>query len=219
MYHVVVDLEMNPISRDFREIRRSLNDEVIEIGAVKLGDDFLETSRFQCYVKPEYGKIRKQITKLTGITDETVADKQNFAVCFNDFVEWIGTEPVMLYSWSMSDLKQLRKECRLKLPAFDINSLAQNWVDLQKQFDDRLVLTNSLALQHALGAMNHRFEGIQHTALADALNTGAILTLMQDEENFLRTMRPVIDLLKPTEGLSTSIGDLCPELLNLKKEL
>ena len=59
------------------------------------------------------------------------------------------------------------------------------------------------------------FEGTAHTALADAENTAAILTLMQDDEAFAETMKPVIDLLKPRE-LSSSIGDLCPELLNLK---
>ena len=35
MDHVIVDLEMNPVSREFREVRRMMNDEVIEIGAVK----------------------------------------------------------------------------------------------------------------------------------------------------------------------------------------
>ena len=219
MNHVVVDLEMNPVSREFKEIRRQMNDEVIEIGAVKLDGAFAETSRFQCYVKPEYGKIRHQITKLTGITDETVADKEHFAAVFRRFVEWIGNEDVTIYSWSMSDIKQLKSECRLKLQDFDIASFASHWIDLQKEFDDRLGLTNSLALHHALGAMNHRFEGVQHTALADALNTASILTLMQDEKKFRQTMRPVIDLLKPQEELSTSIGDLYPELQKLQEEL
>lgn len=38
MKHVVVDLEMNPVSREFREVRRKLNEEVIEIGAVRLDE-------------------------------------------------------------------------------------------------------------------------------------------------------------------------------------
>ena len=63
--------------------------------------------------------------------------------------------------------------------------------------------------------MNRDFEGTQHTALADAANTAAILTLLQDDEEFFRVMQPVIDLLKP-KTLSQSIGDKYPELLNLK---
>ena len=222
MYHVVIDLEMNPVSREFREIRRKMNDEIIEIGAVKLNENFEQIGEFQCYVKPQYGSIRKNIVNLTGITDEKVADKENFAMAFAKFMEWVGNgdnEEVTVYSWSMSDLKQIRSECRVKLADFDTAALAAHWVDLQKEFDDRLGLSSSLALQHALGAMDHRFEGKQHTALADAINTGAILILMQDEEKFRRTMQPVIELLQPKEELSTSIGDLCPELLKLQKEL
>ena len=217
MNHVVVDLEMNPVSREFREIRRSLNDEVIEIGAVKLDEKYQQISEFQSYVKPEYGEIRQHITQLTGITGDMVADKETFRGVFRRFMEWVGEEEATIYSWSMSDIKQLRQECRLKLKDFDVKWLSEHWVDLQKQFDDRLGLHNSLALKHALGAMDRNFEGTQHTALADAANTSAILALMQDDAKFRETMRPVLELLQPKEDLASSIGDLCPELLELQK--
>ena len=219
MYHVVIDLEMNPVSREYREIRRSLTDEVIEIGAVKLDAGFRQIGEFQCYVRPEYGEIKRHITKLTSITNDMVKDKGAFTECFRSFLEWIGEEETTIYSWSTSDIKQLRHECRLKMKDFDTAWLASHWVDLQKQFDDRLGLHNSLALKHALGAMDRNFEGMQHTALADAANTSAILALMQDEQKFRETMRPVLELLQPKEELSSSIGDLCPELVKLQQEL
>ena len=219
MKHVVVDLEMNPVSREFREVRRKLNEEVIEIGAVRLDENFQQEAEFQCYVKPEYGPIKKHITSLTGITQATVADKKTYAACFQDFVDWVGEEETKIYSWSMSDIKQLRSECRYKLPDFDIGWLNARWVDLQQEFDDRLGLHNSLALKHALGAMDHKFEGTQHTALADAINTSAILTLMQDDAKFKETMKPVLEILQPKDDLSSSIGDLCPELAKLQKDL
>lgn len=219
MKHVVVDLEMNPVSREFREVRRKLNEEVIEIGAVRLDENFQQEAEFQCYVKPEYGPIKKHITSLTGITQAMVADKKTYAACFQDFVDWVGEEETKIYSWSMSDIKQLRSECRYKLPDFDIEWLNERWVDLQQEFDDRLGLHNSLALKHALGAMDHKFEGTQHTALADAINTSAILTLMQDDAKFKETMKPVLEILQPKDELSSSIGDLCPELAKLQKDL
>ena len=215
MIHVVLDLEMNPIKRSEKEIRRQITDEVIEIGAVKLDDKFKQIDEFQCYVKPQHGEITKHIRKLTGITNETVADKETYVKEFDNFMNWIGTKDVTLYSWSTSDMNQLKSECRFKIPNFDVNWLEHHWVDLQKEFDDRIGLHNNLALKHAIGAMNRNFEGTAHTALADAENTAAILALMQDNEAFMKTMQPVIDLLKPKE-LSASIGDLCPELMNLK---
>lgn len=210
---------MNPVSREFREVRRKLNEEVIEIGAVRLDENFQQEAEFQCYVKPEYGPIKKHITSLTGITQAMVADKKTYAACFQDFVDWVGEEETKIYSWSMSDIKQLRSECRYKLPDFDIEWLNERWVDLQQEFDDRLGLHNSLALKHALGAMDHKFEGTQHTALADAINTSAILTLMQDDAKFKETMKPVLEILQPKDDLSSSIGDLCPELAKLQKDL
>ena len=219
MKHVVVDLEMNPVSREFREVRRKLNEEVIEIGAVRLDENFQQEAEFQCYVKPEYGPIKKHITSLTGITQAMVADKKTYAACFQDFVDWVGEEETKIYSWSMSDIKQLRSECRYQVPDFEIAWLNERWVDLQQEFDDRLGLHNSLALKHALGAMDHKFEGTQHTALADAINTSAILTLMQDDAKFKETMKPVLEILQPKDDLSSSIGDLCPELAKLQKDL
>jgi len=217
MRHVVIDLEMNPVSREFKEIRRALNDEVIEIGAVKLDENFQQIGEFQCYVKPEYGEIKQHITRLTGITQEMVADKDTFSSVFQKFMDWVGNDETTIYSWSMSDIKQLRQECRMKLQDFDVKQLSEHWVDLQKQFDDRLGLHNSLALNHALGSMDRSFEGTQHTALADAANTSAILALMQDDEKFRKTMQPVLELLQPKEELASSIGDLCPELMQLKE--
>lgn len=215
MIHIVIDLEMNPVKREFREVRRFMQDEVIEFGAVKLDEYYVPIEEFQCYVRPEYGEINKHITKLTGITAEMVADKSTFAEVFKKFFEWIGTWDMKIYSWSASDIKQLKSECSYKLPNFDIEKMEQQWIDIQKEFDDKIGLHSHLALKHAVGAMNRNFEGTAHTALADAANTAAILSLMQDDEVFHETMKPVMDLLKPQE-LSESLGDLYPELMNLK---
>ena len=67
--------------------------------------------------------------------------------------------------------------------------------------------------------MDHKFEGTQHTALADAINTSAILALMQDDKKFKETMKPVLDVLQPKDTLATSIGDLCPDLLKWQESV
>lgn len=215
MIHIVMDLEMNPIKRELKDIRRYLLDEVIEFGAVKLNENYVQIEEFQCYVRPQFSEINKHITKLTGINWETVENEPTFEESFKKFFDWIGTWDMKIYSWSASDIKQLKSECSYKIPTFDIKRLESQWVDIQKEFDDRIGLHSNLALKHAVGAMNRDFEGTQHTALADAANTAAILSLMQDDEIFQETMKPVIDLLKPQE-FSESLGDLYPELMNFK---
>ena len=219
MKHIIVDLEMNPVAKEHKEVRRKLNGEIIEIGAVRLNEKFEQEDEFQCYVRPEYGVVKKHITELTGITQEKLVGRPIFSASFPAFIDWIGETETKIYSWSMSDIKQLRKECRLKLPHFDTTWLEVRWVDLQQVFDDRLGLHNSLALKHALGAMGRSFEGTAHTALADAINTSAVLALMQDDAKFRETMRPVLEILEPRERLSDSIGELFPDLEKLKREL
>ena len=98
MVHIVIDLEMNPVNKTFKDVRRYTTDEVIEIGAVKLDDDYKQVDEFQCYVRPQYGEITKHITKLTGITQETVADKPLFPEAFQNFMDWIGT-------WDMTQFR------------------------------------------------------------------------------------------------------------------
>lgn len=215
MVHIVIDLEMNPIKRSLKEIRRFIQDEVIEFGAVKLDENYKQIDEYQCYVRPEFSEITAHITRLTGITNETVADKNTFETEFQNFFEWIGGWDMKIYSWSASDIKQLKGECSYKLPNFDVARLESQWIDVQKEFDDRIGLQNSLSLKYAVGAMNRDFEGTAHTALADAANAAAILALMQDDEAFKKTMQPVMDMLKPQE-FSESIGDLFPELANFK---
>jgi inhibitor of KinA sporulation pathway (predicted exonuclease) len=56
----------------------------------------------------------------------------HYAAAFQKFVDWIGEEETKIYSWSMSDIKQLKKECRFKLPDFDVEWLDSRWVDLQQ---------------------------------------------------------------------------------------
>ena len=51
------------------------------------------------------------------------------------------------------------------------------------------------------------------------LLSSAILVLMQDDAKFRQTMQPVLDILEPQEDLSSSIGDLCPDLLKLRADL
>ena len=49
MKYVVVDLEMNPVSREFRDVRRKMNEEVIEFGAVRLDEWPDKKTHYQSY--------------------------------------------------------------------------------------------------------------------------------------------------------------------------
>ena len=109
MQHIMIDLEMNKIEKQWRG-KNKLSSELIEIGAVRMDDHFEVVDTYQSYVKPEFGTMDAVIIDLTGITDDKVKDAPGFAEAMDDFTEWIGPGETQFYSWSMSDIRQFQHE-------------------------------------------------------------------------------------------------------------
>lgn len=170
---------MNPIPRDFQAEREICRNEIVEIGAVKLDRDYQLTGRYSEYVKPVYGPITPRITELTGITGQSVADALEFGPAMEAFADWIGPGHARIYSWSMSDPRQLWNESWLKeypLPW----QLNQRWMDFQAVYTRLLGLSKPLSLKNAVGSANYQFEGAEHRAVFDAENSASLLTLVKE---------------------------------------
>lgn len=205
MTHIMIDLEMNPTGTG----RDVLKNEVIEIGAVKMDEEFRVTDQFQCYVRPERGEVIKKITKLTGITQNDVENAENFETAMERFLEWAGDEEYDIYSWSDSDLRQLVKEGREK-GCGSVGTLADHWIDFQKEFGEMLEITKKLRLEYAVKCVDVEEEGRKHSAMWDAVNTGNLVRLSRNLPEFHKKAKAVIELFQPTQPLT--IRDLCPAL-------
>ena len=146
MKHIVVDLEMNNI-RHRSEARKICTNEIIEIGASMLDENLWEIGKFQIYVKPEYNDvIVPKISKLTGITNEMVANAPTFSVVFKQFTDWCLNikDDVMIYAWSNTDHSQVMKEIQLKqykLSEEEHKLMEHGWTDFQNEFDIQSTLT------------------------------------------------------------------------------
>ena len=220
MHHIFVDFEMNHIAGEYQEERTFSKMEIVEIGAVMLDDQYQEISSFRSYVRPEFNdKIEKQCTKVTGIATETVADAPVLWPALQQFVQWCGTEPLTIYAWSDSDLKQLKRELNLKeIECKELHRLCNNWVDFQRVFCDLLGIEKRVALKHAINAIQSEFDGDEHDALWDARNTAKIFALSKNEAEFQRIMGPVIEAFKPVEPMTSTLGDLFPDMLKLLEQ-
>ena len=84
MAWVFMDLEMKPVDKQFRRQWDLCRQEVIEFGAVKLGEDLREVDSFRALVKPAYGEIPPRYARLTGITNDMVADAAGFETVLKD---------------------------------------------------------------------------------------------------------------------------------------
>ena len=212
MKHIVVDLEMNNIRRR-SEARMICTNEIIEIGASMLDENLWEIGKFQIYVKPEYNDvIVPKISKLTGITNEMVANAPTFSVAFKQFTDWCLNikDDVMIYAWSNTDHSQVMKEIQLKqykLSEEEHKLMEHGWTDFQNEFDIHLGFERQISLKLALDMAGIDFNGRQHDALDDARNTAKLLRVFKDEELFDQTLRKIEEVMKPS-SLENTLGNL-----------
>ena len=207
-----MDLELKPVDKQFRRQRDICRQEVIEFGAVKLGEDMAETDSFRALVKPAYGEIPPRYANLTGITNDMVADAPDFETALNSFAAWCG-DAETVYAWSGSDLDQLRGEVKMKSIDFPLDRLAGKWADFQKIFTRAVGLKRELSLEQAVNIADISFEGHQHDALWDARNTAELFRIYRDEGRFNAVIGPLREAVNPRKQISFTLADALGDAL------
>lgn len=205
MKKVFIDLEMNPIKPVKLSSGETLKREIIEIGAVMLDECNNEISFFKEYVRPTLKEeLASKIIKLTGISNEIVASADTFPSVLERFINWCD-EDYEVYSWSASDLNQMKMESQQKMIAIDLEaSLFSRWNDYQIQFMEKFGFERLMSLATAIDIAGLDFQGRAHGALADARNT-ANLYKKSKEESFIKMIK---DFHAESQGLSVNLGSL-----------
>ena len=101
--YIILDLEMCRTPKGTKRGDLFLKNELIQIGAVLLNDNFEEVDTFMTYVSPQYSRITPVIQKLTGIT-------QNISDCLlNETARGMlsNSEFLLMLNQSPSDRKDL----------------------------------------------------------------------------------------------------------------
>ena len=212
MQHIFVDFEMNAIPKKNTEARAVYRSEIIEIGAVKLNEQYQQVGKYSRYVHPILADITPRTTEITGITGEDVQGAKDLPEALAEFIEWIGEEPCRIYAWSDSDRRQLVGECTAKgIYPDGLPKQFRRWMDFQRIYTRLMGLSrrNPLSLTNALGASEGSFSGSQHSAVADAENSASLLALVKDKEAFAERTRIVRQLMgKGEEPAGATLGDL-----------
>ena len=212
MAWVFMDLEMKPVDKQFRRERDICRQEVIEFGAVKLGEDMTETDSFRALVKPAFGEIPPRYAQLTGITNDMVAEAPDFETVLGRFAAWCE-DAETVYAWSGSDLDQLRGEVKMKGIDFPLEALAGKWADFQKIFTRAVGLKRELSLEQAVNIADINFEGHQHDALWDARNTAELFRIYRDEGRFNAIIGPLREAVNPKKQTSFTLADALGDAL------
>ena len=181
MHYIVMDLEWNQAmsskSSVFNKLPIHLRGEIIQIGAVKLDENFRPGEEFQIDVKPIYFKrMHYKVKKLTGFDRDRLAKGVSFPEALEQFRAWCGNDEVTFLTWGCDD--QGIMEQNIIIHDLDWDWIA-GWVNLQLIYN---LQTDSDRTQKSLATAMEHFEieqtRIAHDALGDAYNTALVCTHM-----------------------------------------
>ena len=179
---VVMDLEMCNVPKDRRTDTFWWKNEIIQIGAVLMNEEYEIVDEFKTFVHPEYGMIDPFIENLTGISQRDVDGAPCAAEALADFAAWLPDDAYVV-SWSESDPIQIERELWAKeidLPKLDW--YLDEWLDCQAMFGERMHSERNYKLSEALNIAGILFESGEHDALVDARNTAMLFAKLERED-------------------------------------
>lgn len=222
MNYIILDLEWD--SAYSVKHKRFIN-QILQIGAVKLDEEFNTVSTFEETVKSEISKrVTGRFAELTGITTEKMLKGVSFDTAVDRYNAWAGENTVTM-TWSDSDLYTI-KENEQYLLKEGRKFAIEKYLDLQKFVQGELRLCgyedkNQISLGGAaelLGIKTDSFE--LHTARDDSLLSVALLKKCYNGERFSALIRNTADpeFYKRLRFKAYNISDINDERIN-KEEL
>lgn len=175
---IVFDLEWNQSAGGKENSIDEFPFEIIEIGAVKLDEQFHMADDFHRLIRPQvYTRMHFMISEVTHMDIHELQDHgEDFVTAMEAFVKWCGDDAVYC-TWGSMDLTELQRN----LVYYQMENPFPNplfYYDVQKLFglfyaDDRRV-----SLDAAVDQMGLAEDRPFHRALDDAYYTGRVLAQM-----------------------------------------
>lgn len=194
MRYIILDLEWD--STYFPKKKRFIN-QILQIGAVKLNENFDLIDTFEVTVKSSISKrVTGRFARLTGITTQIMLEGIPFEEAVKRYNEWVGEDTVTM-TWSNSDLYTIleNEENLLKDKHFKI----EKYLDLQKFIQGEMRLLgyqekNQVSLEAAAKYLNIETENIEfHTARDDSLACSYLLKKCYNKERFEKLIRDTLN--------------------------
>lgn len=213
MNYIVLDLEFNQ-SFPFKSGKKAEPNpecpfEIIQIGAVKLNEDFEQTDTFDYMIRPQiYPRLHPFVEKITGIHLDMLADKPTFPEAYTAFLEFIGKEPAVLCTWGGDDVKSLFRN--ILYHDLDAQALTDQFLNVQPFAAQYLnhEAGKAIGLKNAVEALGIPEGETFHNALNDAVYTAKIFQITHPAEIKAETFNPLTMLAKKPKKLRTNVKSL-----------
>lgn len=208
MNYIVLDLEFNQ-PFDFKTGKKTTVNpecpfEIIQIGAVRLNNDFEIDGSFNCYIKPKiYRRLHPFVEKITGITSETLNTGSSFEEAYRLFLDFCGNDPMacILCTWGVDDIKSLFKN--ILFYNLDAEALSHKFIDVQTYATKKLDYGpgKSIGLKNAVDELGLEINQSFHNALNDAEYTAKIFRMVRPEKLDYNSFN-ILDLARKNIGSS-----------------
>ncbi|MGL5379385.1 exonuclease domain-containing protein [Clostridium sp.] len=184
MAFIIIDLEFNNLSgitkyypnifeenSDLESIE--LENEIIEIGAIKLDNYMKPLKEFKTYIKPKAIPIlNPKISEITKITEEDLKDGVSFEEGINMLRDIIDDGDIIC-SWAKDDIAEIINNTVYH--KYDDLKWLKNYLDIQEYSTKILAKKKSLSLKNALDELKIKVDGAKlHDALNDAIYTSFV---------------------------------------------
>ncbi|MGL5821244.1 MAG: exonuclease domain-containing protein [Sarcina sp.] len=192
MGYVIIDLEFNnmqnitryyPNMYEKNKHLRTLEvqNEILEIGAVKLDENFIKIDEYKVYIKPAaFTVLNPKITDITGITNKDLRKAVSLAQGMNGLKKFAGIDNIIC-SWATDDIAEI--VINAKFQKYDDVYWIEKYLDLQNYCTKILAYKKPIGLKVALNELKIEVDKEKlHDALNDADYTAEVLRKIYKKE-------------------------------------
>lgn len=181
MKYIVLDLEWNQCPSGKKYENPRLPFEIIEIGAVRLDENFCIEGKFNRIIKPQvYKSIHYMTRQVINLTMNDLKEGLSFTEAIKEFMAWCGDDYVFC-TWGSTDVTELLRNMKF----YGLEPVSQEplkYYDIQKLFslryDDGKIKSNLKLAVERLG-IEESME--YHSAFNDAWYTVQVMLNMDFE--------------------------------------
>lgn len=181
MDYIVFDLEWNQSPKGKKYSNKLLPFEIIEIGAVKVDENFHLLDSFHCLIKPKvYSWINENIREVVHLNIRDLRKGIPFPEAAEAFFEWCGDD-FILCSWGTQDVMELQRNMKY-YHQMDLLTGPVKYYDIQKLYSLRFgEKPIRRSLEFAIDALDIQKDHAFHRALEDAIYTARVLIRIADD--------------------------------------
>ena len=200
MRYIVFDLEWNQGHPSREGANRALPFEVIEIGAVKLDENFNIIDSFHRIIKPVvYPVLFKYTREIISLTERELSMGTDFVTACKEFLRWCrkGDRNYFFATWGTLDLLEFQRNMAYynihngfprPLYYFNVQYLFNIFIG---KYDE-----SAISLENAIRHLRLREDKAFHSAISDAQYTAEILQIISGINVFyIHQLIPISSLL------------------------